>query len=259
MLSLLFSIITTPVKWYFAKMEQFGESKDTGKMITYFLVSLLGLFIFVFAFFFIIDWILKEHIEVAICLFIIWFIYDYYYTRMIQNSQQVQQVQPVPQPELEEMQELQFDTIMLENTYKLLRTALCTVISEVADLIGVKKVMSPSQMDAPIHYDIMANVVIYHFLLSKNIEIDTYEILGILQNSFERKLMNNEISGFSQPVYLYHSQAYPYIMVDKVFSNGNLVQVDICIANENYCRHREKRIYNNMINSTASDIKDREF
>ena len=160
----------------------------------------------------------------------------------------------------EQTTSLQYDPITLENTYKLLRTGLCSVIGEIFEVIYVKKPVSYTQMDAPIHYDIVANVPIYHLLVAKTgKEIDTYMVLGILQNSIEQKLNNNEFNGITQAVFFYNGRAYPSIMVDKVLDCGNMIQIDIAVASEYYCKYREMRIYNNMNGSGPGNNHDKDF
>lgn len=155
---------------------------------------------------------------------------------------------------------MQYDPITLENTYKLVRAGMCYVIGELADVIGVRKPASHSQMDAPTHFDIVANVPIYHILVAKmTSKNDTYTIMGILQNAIEQKLNNNEFNGIAQAVFFYNGQAYPSIMVDKVLDCGNMLQIDIAIASEYYCKYREQRIYNSLNTSNTGIVHDKEF
>lgn len=155
---------------------------------------------------------------------------------------------------------IQYDPITLENTYKLVRAGMCYVVGELADIIAVRKPASHSQMDAPTHYDIVSNVPIYHLLVAKTGGmIDTYTITGILQNAIEQKLNNNEFNGISQAVFFYNGQVYPAIMVDKVLDCGNMLQIDIAIASEYYCKYREQRIYNSMNSTSIGNMQDYDF
>lgn len=155
---------------------------------------------------------------------------------------------------------MDYDPITLESTYNMIRKNLCSVIGEIADITRLRKPASLSQMDCPTHYDVVAKAVIYHFLVLKQSgEIDTFSIIGILQNAIEQRLNNNEVEGITQTAYFYNGQVYPSIMVDNVQDLGNYVQIDIAIASEYYCKYRERRIYNNMNQTGIIKPKDKDF
>ena len=48
-------------------------------------------------------------------------------------------------------------------------------------------------------------------------------------------------------------------MVDKVLDCGNMLQIDIAIASEYYCKYREQRIYNSLNTSNTGIVHDKEF
>lgn len=155
---------------------------------------------------------------------------------------------------------LKYDPITLENTYKLIRNSLCFILGETYDIIKVRKPASYSQLDSPTHYSIVGNVPIYHYLVSKQGgEVDVYTAMGILQNSFEQKLNNNELPGLSQSVFFYNGQAYPALMVDAVRDLGSFIQVNIAVASEYYCKYRQQRLYKNTISSNDSNFFDNDF
>ena len=155
---------------------------------------------------------------------------------------------------------LMYDPITLENTYKLIGNNLCMVLGEICDIIKVKKPYNQSQIDAPTHYTTVANVPIYHYLVSKQGgEVDTYMVMGILQNSFEQKLNNYELPGLSQSVFFYNGQAYPALMIDAVQDFGNFIQINMAVASEYYCQYREHRLYQNTISSNNSKPHDKDF
>ena len=60
-------------------------------------------------------------------------------------------------------------------------------------------------------------------------------------------------------VFFYNGQAYPAIMVDKVLDCGNMLQIDIAIASEYYCKYREQRIYNSMNSTSIGNMQDYDF
>lgn len=179
--------------------------------------------------------------------------------RSMCSKKEIRQDQQVQEPKANPA--LQYDPITLENTYKLVRAGVCYVVGEIFEIIGVRKPASYSQMDGPIHYDIIANVPIYHLLVAKSgdIESDTYTVMGILQNAIEQKLNSNEFNGISQAAFFYKGQAYPSIMVDKVRDCGNMLQIDIAIASEYYCKYREQRIYNDMNGAGSGRNQDKDF
>lgn len=155
---------------------------------------------------------------------------------------------------------MDYDPITLESTYNMIRKNLCSVIGDIADVTRLRKPASLSQMDCPTHYDVVAKAVIYHFLVLKQSgEIDTFSIIGILQNAIEQRLNNNEVEGITQTAYFYNGQVYPSIMVDNVQDLGNYIQIDIAIASEYYCKYRERRIYNNMNQTGIIKPKDKDF
>lgn len=155
---------------------------------------------------------------------------------------------------------IEHDPITLESTYKMIRKNLCSVIGDIADIARLRQPASLSQMDCPTHYDVVANAVIYHFLvLKQSNEIDTFSIIGILQNAIEQRLNNNEVEGITQTAFFYNGQVYPSIMVDNVQDLGTYVQIDVAIASEYYCKYRERRIYNNMNQTGIIKPMDKEF
>ncbi len=163
---------------------------------------------------------------------------------------------PPPPPPIPQ----EFDPITLESTYNMLRKNLCSVIGDIADIIKLRKPANLRQMDGPTHYDIVANAVIYHFLILKQSDgIDAFSVIGILQNAIEQRLNNNEVEGITQTAFFYNGQVYPSIMVDNVQDLGNYVQIDIAIASEYYCKYRERRIYNNMNQTGIIKPKDKDF
>ena len=163
---------------------------------------------------------------------------------------------PPPPPPIPQ----EFDPITLESTYNMLRKNLCSVIGDIADIIKLRKPANLRQMDGPTHYDIVANAVIYHYLILKQSDgIDAFSVIGILQNAIEQRLNNNEVEGITQTAFFYNGQVYPSIMVDNVQDLGNYVQIDIAIASEYYCKYRERRIYNNMNQTGIIKPKDKDF
>lgn len=168
---------------------------------------------------------------------------------------------PKRQPEtVPEVSIMEYDPITLEATYKIIRKNLCSVLGDISDITRLKKPATLSQLDAPTHFDIKSKAVIYHFLtLKQSEEIDTFSIIGILQNAFEQRLNNNEMDGITQTVFFYNGQVYPSIMIDNVQDLGTYIQIDIAIASEYYCKYRERRIFNNMNQTGISKPKDKDF
>ena len=155
---------------------------------------------------------------------------------------------------------IEYDTITLESTYKRIREGMFHIIIEIADLIGVKKPASFSQMDAPTHYDIITNVPVYHLLVAKTgSENDVYTVMGLLQNVLEQKLNNNEFNGITQTVFFYNGQAYPSIMIDNVRNLGNMLQIDVVIVSGHYCRYRERRIHEQLNKNLFDNPRDDDF
>lgn len=155
---------------------------------------------------------------------------------------------------------MEYDPITLENTYRMLRKNLCTVLGEVGDIVKLRKPASLSQLDAPTHYDVIARVPVYHYLASKlSDDVDMFNLVGILQNTIEQKLNNHELDGIQQISYFYNGQAYPSLMVENVRDLGSYVQIDLAIASEHYCRYRENRIYNSISQSGPMRPQDRDF
>ena len=167
---------------------------------------------------------------------------------------------PQKQPILPPEPPIDYDPITLESTYNMIRKNLCSVIGDITDIVKLRKPTNLRQMDGPTHYDVIAKAVIYHFLVMKQSdEIDTFSIIGILQNAIEQRLNNNEVEGITQTAFFYNGQVYPSIMVDNVQDLGTYAQIDVAIASEYYCKYRERRIYNNMNQTGIIKPKDKEF
>lgn len=156
---------------------------------------------------------------------------------------------------------MDYDPIVLESTYSLIRKNLAVIISDISEIIKLKKPATVMQMDAPSHYDIVGNVPIYHYMFFKLTEkADIDVIMGVLQTTITQTLESNSFEGITQSRFLYNSASYPSILVDNVIDTGSFIQVDIAIASEAYCRHRKQRIYN-AINSgnVHSNVSDKDF
>lgn len=155
-----------------------------------------------------------------------------------------------------------YDPVVLNSTYNLLRENMLCIINEVADMLRLRIPAAASQLDAPVHHDIVSNSAVFHFLCGKqdsSIAVDSYEAIGIMQNTLERRLNNHELIGITQTTTFYNGMAYPAIMVDNVQDLGRYIQIDVAIANENYLRYRTSRIYKNMGNETSVSPRDRDF
>lgn len=165
-------------------------------------------------------------------------------------------------PDLPEPTQASYDPVFLNSTYNLLRTNLVSVLAETADMLCLRVPSTPSQIDAPVHYDIVNNAAIFHFLCGKqepSVKIDPFEAMGIIQSVLERRLNSHELIGINQTTTFYNGMAYPAIMVDNVQDLGRYIQIDVAITNESYLRYRTTRLYSNMNDSNAFNPYDRNF
>jgi len=163
---------------------------------------------------------------------------------------------------LPESTQASYDPVFLNSTYNLLRTNMVSVLAEVADMLHLRIPSTPSQIEAPVHYDIVNNAAIFHFLCGKqesSVKIDPFEAIGIIQNVLERRLNGHELMGINQTTTFYNGMAYPAIMVDNVQDLGRYIQIDIAITNDNYLRYRTNRLYCNVNDSNTSNPYDRNF
>lgn len=152
-----------------------------------------------------------------------------------------------------------YDAVFLENSYKMLLTNICPIITEKADIMQVHKPMAYYELEAPIHYTVKS-FVMFHILMGKNAEsVDTRRVLEILQDTISKKLNNSEMVGISQACYFYNGQALPSIMIDSARDLGNFIQVDIVITCDAYCQYRLQRLQSSISNITASKPRDRDF
>ena len=155
-----------------------------------------------------------------------------------------------------------YDPVFLNETYNLLRRNLVSICAETAEILGLRVPTTPSQIDSPVHFDIISGAAIFHFLCGKQdfaSPIDSYEAIGTLQNTLERRLNNNELMGISQAAILHNGVAYPAIMIDNVLDMGRYIQIDIAITNANYLRYRKNSLYNSMNAENYTTPRDRNF
>ena len=165
-------------------------------------------------------------------------------------------------PALPESTQASYDPVFLNSTYNLLRTNMVSILAEVADMLRLRIPSTPSQIDAPIHYDIANNAAIFHFLCGKqepSSKVDSLEAVGIIQSVLERRLNNRELMGITQTTTFYNGMAYPAIMIDGVQDLGRYVQIDVAITNESYLRYRTNRLYSNLNDGISSKPYDRNF
>lgn len=154
---------------------------------------------------------------------------------------------------------IDFDIEYVESTYKKLRFVLFYLLLEEADILKLRKPASPSQLDAPVHYDVFGvNTIIYHYLVFKAGEVNCDEILRFLEKSLDDKLSNYEVDGF-QPDVLCGGIAYPSIIIDSVREAGEFVQINLVIPTDEYLRHRQRQLYRRMITSSQTSFKDKDF
>lgn len=155
-----------------------------------------------------------------------------------------------------------YDPVFLNETYNLLRRNLVSIFEETAGILGLRVPTTPSQIDSPVHFDIIGGAAIFHFLCGKQdftSQIDSYEAIGTLQNTLERRLNNNELMGISQTAIFHNGVAYPLIMIDNVLDMGRYIQLDLAITNANYLRYRKNRLYNSMDAGNCTTPHDRNF
>lgn len=155
-----------------------------------------------------------------------------------------------------------YDPVFLNSTYNLLRNNMVSMCAETAETLGLRVPTTPSQIDSPVHFDIISGAAIFHFLCGKQDSaspIDTYKAIGILQNTLERRLNNNELMGISQTATFYNGMAYPAIMIDNVLDMGRYIQIDVAVTNDNYLRYRTNRLYNSMDAGHYTTPRDKNF
>lgn len=165
-------------------------------------------------------------------------------------------------PALPEATPTGYDPVFLNSTYNLLRTNMISILAEVADMLHLRIPSTPSQIEAPVHYDIANNAAIFHFLCGKqepSVKTDPFEAIGIIQNVLERRLNSHELMGINQTTTFYNGMAYPAIMLDNVQDLGRYIQIDVAITNESYLRYRTNRLYSNMNDGNSSNPYDRNF
>ncbi len=159
----------------------------------------------------------------------------------------------------QETSSLEYDPTLLEKLIQCYEKLMYNSW-EIAEIAKLRRPVSLSQMDAPVHYDIISKVPIYHFLvLKQSRDIDPFCLTGILQNAIEQKINNHELDGISQTTYFYNGQIYPILMVDNVRDLGQYVQIDMAIVNDFYCKYRNSRIYNSMNYSNNTQHTDKDF
>lgn len=165
-------------------------------------------------------------------------------------------------PALPEATQTGYDPVFLNSTYNLLRTNMVSILAETADMLHLRIPSTPSQIEAPVHHDIVSNAAIFHFLCGKqepSVKTDPFEAMGIIQSVLERRLNNRELMGITQTTTFYNGMAYPAIMVDGVQDLGRYIQIDVAITNESYLRYRTTRLYSNMNDSNVFNPYDRNF
>ncbi len=165
-------------------------------------------------------------------------------------------------PALPEPAQASYDPVFLNSTYSLLRTNMVSILAETADMLHLRVPSTSSQIEAPVHHDIVSNSAIFHFMCGKqdlSVKTDPFEAMGIIQSVLERRLNNHELMGINQTTTFYNGMAYPAIMVDGVQDLGRYVQIDVAITNENYLRYRTERLYNSIDNGNQHKVYDRDF
>lgn len=165
-------------------------------------------------------------------------------------------------PALPEATPTGYDPVFLNSTYNLLRTNMVSILAETADMLHLRIPSTPSQIEAPVHHDIISNAAIFHFLCGKqepSVKTDPFEAVGIIQSVLERHLNSHDLMGITQTTTFYNGMAYPAIMVDGVQDLGRYVQIDLAITNESYLRYRTNRLYSNMNDGNSSTPYDRNF
>lgn len=167
-----------------------------------------------------------------------------------------------PEPPAQSDNSYGYDPVFLNSTYNLLRGNMISILAETADMLRLRVPSTPSQVEAPVHYDIISGAAIFHFLCGKQdpvVPVDSFEAIGILQNTLERRLNTHELMGISQTTTFYNGMAYPSIMVDNILDSGRYIQIDIAVTNENYLRYRTNRLYSRMDSNNSANPRDKNF
>lgn len=135
-----------------------------------------------------------------------------------------------------------------ENNYIIIRRCLFAVINEVYDIIGVKKLDSLSELNAPSHLTRRADILMYKFFALKQKDVNTSTIKKVLQQRINQKLLDFEFPDIKQNNFIYSGKAYPMLNIYEVTDESEYIQIVVSWASKQYFDLLSIR-RNNIMNS----------
>lgn len=252
----IISILSFPVHWFWQSYEDAKETRNFGKVIALFLISLTGLVLFVSAFIWISNWLLTYHADkVTIVGLVIW-LYVYVKSKMNKNEDAYTYEN--------EQQTLTLSHEQAQRGYPIIRNVMYQTLKGCAEKIGCIIPRMIQEIEVPeSHYIISNDICFYQFKLAKKdtrlqyYREDMQEFERIVQNEISRKIQAGEFPSLGIQNYLSaYGDIFDAICIDLIEEVDMYLIIQASYYSPTYAEYwRNKQLYlqNDIVDTTIPD------
>lgn len=213
----VFSVISKPILWFWACAQNYKKTKEYGKMLITFFLSLLLVALMGFTIFILLLCLFifcRKHIGVTVTISAVIWLYWAVWNKHFANTP-VQDPAPVEDPNM----------VLLRNNaingYRDMKTIIFRLLKEYGNMIGVHSPVMYLDIETLEKYNINCNCVFYQFSIGK---ADIHKQFSDEELDEDAKILQD---GFDE---LWHRGAFPSISLQTYTDNNGTIlpPVSIC-------------------------------
>ena len=125
-----------------------------------------------------------------------------------------------------------------ENNYNIIRQCMFQVLQEKAEVLGLVKPITLSDLDSPCHIIHREGFCLCQFVaMKKEQELDLILVKELLQLRLQQKLLAFEFPAFKVATHIYNGYSYPILYIDEIYNAGGYIQLNLAIVNDRFCEY----------------------
>lgn len=151
---------------------------------------------------------------------------------------------------------------IIETNYDLVGMALFTVLTDMHNVLGVKKPVNNEEIYSPNRTIRKDSFILYQYITYRTTGANTTDdIKTILRQEFLKRLQLKSFSGIGQTFHIYQGMSEPILSVYTVEETSSCLTISIALADDNYCRHIRQSAPNAMIEQVRQikEVVDNDF
>lgn len=138
----------------------------------------------------------------------------------------------------------------MKQNYRLVHKAMFETLSDVSEILGIKKPDMFSEIEAIEKYYVENDIYYYNFSCLKKHDIDLPTVKMVLQTRIRQKLEAKEIP-LTPSFYAYESQTLPIMMIHDLYIDGNYLHIKVVLVDALYIKQKEQQ--RNQIHSKTTE------